>query len=93
MARVYQTSTMGEAHIRVAVVMARGEADLLVHRVSSWGAATGDAYWFITRDQQEASVWIFFTSIGMAEVKIFFVDNYGEAGWQTSSRYKGRFGL
>jgi hypothetical protein len=83
---------MGEAQLRVAEVMERGLADLLVHRVNSWGAANGDALWFITSNQQDATSWVFFTSIGMAEVKIFFVDNYGEAGWQKASPYQGRFG-
>lgn len=92
MARVYQAATMGEAHIRVALVSQRCTADLLVHRVSSFGLAVGDCLWFITRDQQEATVWVFFTSLGMAEVKVFFVDNYAEAGWQKPSRYEGRFG-
>lgn len=92
MARIYQAATMGEAQLRVALVMERGSADLLVHRVNTWGAASGDALWFVTANQQDATVWVFFTSIGMAQVKIFFVDNYGEAGWQKSSPYKGRFG-
>jgi hypothetical protein len=92
MARIYQAATMGEAQVRVALVSTRGMADLLVHRVSSWGLARGDALWYITRDKQDATAWVFFTSIGMAEVKICFVDNYGEAGWQTASRYQGRFG-
>jgi hypothetical protein len=91
MARIYQAASMGEAHIRVALVQERGSADLLVHRVSSWGLAYGDALWYITRDKQDASVWLYFTSIGMAEVKIFFVDNYGEAGWKKSHHYQGRF--
>ncbi|WP_338847048.1 DUF6150 family protein [Massilia sp. W12] len=91
MARVFQTSSMGEAHLRVALV-SRGEADLLVRRVSSWGLARGDAHWYITRDKQDAEVWLYFTSIGMAQVKVCFVDSYGEAGWQTESRYRGRFG-
>ncbi len=43
MARVYQTAHMGEAHLRVAIVAAQGQADLLVHRVGSWGMASGDA--------------------------------------------------
>ncbi|BEV02818.1 DUF6150 family protein [Chryseobacterium gambrini] len=90
MARIYQTTYMGEAHIRVAIV-SRGDADLLVHRVSSWGSAKGDARWFITRDKQDASCWIFVTSLGMADLKICFVDSQGEAGWQKESRYKGRF--
>jgi hypothetical protein len=91
MARIYQAATMGEAHVRVALVAERGLADLLVHRVNSFGLAVGDGLWFITRDKQEATAWVFFTSIGMAEVKICFVDSYAEAGWQTVSRYKGRF--
>jgi hypothetical protein len=92
MARIYQTSLMGEAHIRVALVHDRGEADLLVHRVSSWGLAHGDARWFITRDKQDATAWVFFTSRGFAQVNICFVDTLGEAGWQRPSRYRGRFG-
>jgi len=91
MARIYQAATMGEAHVRAAIIMERGMADLLVHRVSSFGLAAGDGLWFITRDQQDATAWVFFTSIGMAEVKICFVDNYAEAGWQKPSRYEGRF--
>ncbi|MCY1662319.1 DUF6150 family protein [Chryseobacterium sp. SL1] len=89
MARIYQTASMGEAHIRVAIV-SRGDADLLVHRVSSWGLANGDAYWFITRNKQEATCWIYAVSPGMADLKICFVDSLGEAGWQKESRYKGR---
>ncbi|RQO77740.1 hypothetical protein DBR40_07130 [Pedobacter sp. KBW01] len=92
MARIFQTPTMGEAHIRVAVVTERAQADLLVCRVSSWGQANGDARWFITREKQDATCWLFFTSIGMAQVKICFVDNQGEAGWQKLNPFKGRFG-
>jgi hypothetical protein len=92
MARVYQTSSMGEAQIRVALVNERGRADLLVHKVGSWGLARGDALWFITKDKQDATVWLFFTSPGMAEVRVCFVDSYGEAGWQKTHRYQGRFG-
>ena len=83
---------MGEAHIRVALVLARGEADLLVHRVGSWGLARGDDRWFITRDKQDATAWVFFTSPGFAQVNICFVDSYSEAGWQRASKYRGRFG-
>lgn len=92
MARIYQCATMGEAQIIVALVSERSQADLLVYRVSSWGLATGDAQWFITRDKQEATCWVYFASISMAKVKICFVDSFGEAGWQKNSLYKGRFG-
>jgi hypothetical protein len=92
MARIYQTQLMGEAHIRVALVSTRGDAHLLVHRVSSWGLASGDARWFITRDKQDATAWVYFTSPGFAQVNICFVDNYSEAGWQSASQYRGRFG-
>lgn len=95
MARIYQTTSMGEAQLRVALVDSQGEADLLVHRVGSWGLASGDAHWYITRDKQDATAWIYFTSVGMAQIKICFVDNYGAAGWQdrgqAALRYRGRF--
>lgn len=92
MARIYQTTSMGEAHVRVAIVDNRGEADLLVYRASSWGTAYGDACWHITRNKQDATVWVFFTSRGFAQLKICFVDNRGEAGWLRPSRFQGRFG-
>ena len=92
MARIYQTPVMGEAHLRVAIVESRGEADLLVYRDNSWGMAHGDARWYITRDKQDATVWVFFTSQGMAQVCIYFVNSQGEAGWQKESRFRGRFG-
>jgi hypothetical protein len=92
MARIYQTSSMGEADVRVAIVSDRGMADLLVHRVASFGLARGDAYWYITRSKQDATALVCFTSTGMAQVNICFVQGYGEAGWQKPSIYKGRFG-
>jgi hypothetical protein len=91
MARIYQAASMGEAQVRVAFVRDRGQADLLVHRVGSWGLARGDALWFITRDKQDATVWIYPCSLGMAEVAVCFVDNYSEAGWQGAHRLKGKF--
>lgn len=91
MARIYQTPVMGEAHVRVAIVDSRGEADLLVYRASSWGMAYGDARWYITRNKQDATAWVFFTTRGFAQIKICFVDNQSEAGWQRPSRFHGRF--
>ncbi|MCM2493866.1 DUF6150 family protein [Burkholderia glumae] len=91
MARIYQTNHMGEAHFRVNL-SDRGSADLLVRRVSSWGLAYGDAHWYITRDKQDAEVWLCFTSLGMAQFKVCFVDSYGEAGWQRSHPLQGRLG-
>ncbi len=91
MAFIYQAATMGEGHVRVAIVTTRADADLLVHRVSSSGLARGDGLWFITREKQNANTWVFFTTIGMAQVKIFFVDTYDEAGWVRPHPYKGKF--
>lgn len=90
MARIYQTSNMGEAGMRVAIVPDRGEADLLVHRVGSWGLAHGDAFWYITRNRDDATASIFMTSVGFAELKIHFVSTQGEAGWQRPHRLQGR---
>lgn len=92
MARVYQAASMGEANVRVALVDSRGEADLLACRVGSWGMAAGDALWFITRNRQDASVSVFFTSPGFAELKVCFVDSRSEAGWQRPHRLRGRLG-
>ena len=83
---------MGEAHIRAAIVEDRNKADLLVHRVSSWGLAKGDTLWYITRNKQEATVWVYFSGEGVASLNICFVDSYGEAGWQRKHHLKGKFG-
>ena len=76
---------MGEAHIRVAIVVTAEEADLLVYRAASWGLAIGDARWFITREKTEATCWIYFTSLGLAQIKICFVDNIMRAGWRNKN--------
>ena len=88
MATVYQTTAMGEAHVRVALVE-RGSADLLVHRVGSRGLAHGEALWFITREPQSANVLAHFTSPGMAQLKVCFVDRLGEAGWTRPHPLRG----
>ena len=87
-ARIYQTNNMGEADVRVAIVQ-RGNADLLVHRAASWGLATGDAQWFITRERQDATASVYFTAQGFAQLTICFVDQAGEAGWTRPHRLKG----
>jgi len=91
MALVYQVSTQGEAQIRAALVE-RGMADLLVHRVLTKGLARGDALWFVTNIRQEATVRVWFGSIGMSQVKICFVDDFGGAGWCRTHPLKGRLG-
>lgn len=90
MARIYQTSAIGDARIRVALVNNRDQADLLVHRVDSWGMARGDGRWYITTDKQEATCWVFFTSIGMAQIKVCFVDVLVDAGWVRDNPFKGK---
>lgn len=88
MARIYQTNNMGEADVRVALVP-RDNADLLVHRVASWGLAHGDAQWCITRERQDATASVYFTSQGFAQLCISFVDQASEAGWTRPHRLKG----
>jgi hypothetical protein len=90
MARIYQSLTAGDAQFKVALVHERSQADLLVYRVAARGLANGDSFWYITLEKQDATSWIYFTSMGMAEIKVFFVDTRGEAGWQTNHRLKSR---
>lgn len=80
MPRIYRSPTMGDAHLRVAEVTALGQADLLVHRVSSWGLATRPWLWYMA-SKQDANVYVYFCSLGMAQLAICYVDNYGQAGW------------
>lgn len=92
MARIFQASSMGEADVRACIVPQKEQADLLVHRVNSWGLATGDHFWYITKEKQDATCRIFFTSQGMAQVFVCFVDTYIEAGWQKPHKLRGRLG-
>jgi hypothetical protein len=91
MARIYQAPVMGEAQIRIAIVSNRAEADLLVCKVDSYGMAIGDALWYITRDKENATCRVYFTSVGMAQINIYMVTTRGEAGWQRAHPLKGRF--
>ncbi len=90
MPRIYQTPVMGEAHIRAAIVHSESEADILVYRASSWGMAHGEAYWFITRNKQDADVWMFFTDQGFAQLKVYFVETRGQAQWNKPHRLRGK---
>ena len=90
MTRIYQTPTMGDAHVRVALVRDLGQADLLVHRVSSWGLAQGPGLWYITRNRQDAEVWVHFCSLGMAQLRVCFVDTFGQAGWTAGTPHPAR---
>jgi hypothetical protein len=90
MARVYQTFDHGEARLRAAVVNDPGQADLCVHRVSSWGLARGDALWYITRDKQESTLWVYFDTFGAAQLRICFVGTYTQAGWRRDHPLKGK---
>jgi hypothetical protein len=91
MARIYQTYIQGDAQVRVALVNDPGAADLWVYRVSSWGLAQGDALWYITTERDQASVRVYFDSIGMAQLKICFVSTRGMAGWQKAHRLQNHF--
>lgn len=90
MTRIYQSPSMGDAHVRVALVRDIGQADLLVHRVGSWGLARGGALWYITRNKQDAEVYVYMCSLGMEQLRVCFVDTYGQAGWINIGHPLGR---
>lgn len=90
MARIYQAESMGMADLRIALVRERGRADLLACRVSSYGAATGDALWFITRNRHDATIAAYFCDESLAQLKVCFVQARGEAGWVRAHPWRGR---
>ena len=92
MVRVYQAATMGEADVRIALVRDEGRADLLAYRASGWGTAHGDAFWYITRNRQDANLVAYFCDEGFAELKVCFVATRGDAGWRRPHRLQGRLG-
>jgi Family of unknown function (DUF6150) len=81
MTRIYESPTPKDAQVRVALVTDKGQADLLVYRVQTWDSSHGGAFWFLTRSKQEAQVCVYFCSLGMAELKVCFVNSPSEAGW------------
>lgn len=81
MPRIFQSQTMGDAALNVALVTDPGRADLCVHRVKTWGEARSPGLWFLTYDRQDADVWVYFCNVGFADIKICFVDNFTQAGW------------
>lgn len=83
MTRVFQTLSMGDAHVCAALVRDPGQADLLVRRVGSRGLATHGALWYITRKRADAELRIHFCSLGMAQLRVCFVSGFGQAGWLT----------
>jgi len=91
MALIYQASNQADAQVRAALVESPGMADLCVHRVTVRGQARGDALWYITRDRNEATLRVWFGSIGMSQVKVCFVDSYGTAGWRRPHPLRGHF--
>ena len=78
---VYQTSVMGEADLRVALVE-RDQADLLVYKTPSAASATKSGRWYLTRRREEADCIIYVGPVGFAKVTICFVASPAEAGWQ-----------
>lgn len=80
MPRVYASPTMGDARILVALVSDLGQADLLVHRVGTWGLATRPWLWYMA-PKQDANLYVHFCSLGMAQLVVCYVDTYGQAGW------------
>ncbi|XHS77610.1 DUF6150 family protein [Burkholderiaceae bacterium UC74_6] len=88
---IYQEPSFGAATLRVALVRDRGQADLCVYRAHSPGLAHGETRWFITRDRQFAHLTIHLCSLGMADLRVCFVDSPGAAGWRVPQhRCKGR---
>jgi hypothetical protein len=90
-ATVYQVSNAADADVVVSMVDSAEKADLLVVRVSSPGLAWGDAAWYITQNPDEASVRVYFGAADAGQVKIFFVNQTGAAGWVRPHPFRGRF--
>ena len=90
MAYIYQVWNVGEAHLCASVVNDPAMADLWVYRASSLGMASGDACWHITTDREMARTWVYFGSMGEAQLRIYFVSDRGQAGWRKSHPWKGR---
>lgn len=90
MAKIQQTFSISDANIIATITEFKGKADLCVLLVTSPGLAYGDDRWYITTRDGEASNTVYFGKSGRADLKVCFVKNPGDSGWQTSHRLQGR---
>lgn len=90
MAKVQQTFAISEADIVADITQIKGKADLCVFLVNSPGMAWSDERWYITENFAEATSSVYFGKSGRAALKVCFVKNPADAGWQTNHRLKGK---
>lgn len=90
MAKIYQTFDITEAQYKIYITSNKGEADLWVYNVSNRGLSRGDSHWYVTKNKEECTSKLFFSSRGMASLIVFFVNSQGEAGWQKEHKLRGR---
>ncbi|MCC2604017.1 DUF6150 family protein [Planctobacterium marinum] len=90
MAKVLQTFNISEANIIATITQEKGKADLCVFIVSSPGMAWSDERWYLTDNEADASSTIYFGQSGRSALKVCFVKNPADAGWQTNHKLKGK---
>ena len=91
MAIIYQTFNFADAKYRVNVTQNRHEADLWATTVTYLGGNLGDLRWYFTNNRDEATSRIYLCSPVDADIIIFFVNNFTEAGWRTKKQPRFRF--
>ncbi len=91
MAIIYQTFNFADAKYRVHVTKNPFEADLWANTVNYLGGNSGDLIWYFTLNRDEATCRINLCSYGEAELIVFFVPSFTEAGWRTNKNRRYRF--
>ena len=93
MAIIYQVFDEGQATIKVHVTRVASLARLWVYMVPDRSMAHQAGCWFATSNIAEARYRIYFGDWGVADLIVYFVDEWGKAGWQGAGVMKGYRGL
>lgn len=92
MAIIYQAFDVGESTLKVHVTRVADLAPLWVCMVPNRALAHRPGCWYATTNFSEARYRIFFGDWGPADLTVFFVDEWGRAGWQREVGLKGFHG-
>lgn len=92
MAIIYQVFDEGQATLKVHVTRVASLAPLWVYMVSDRAMAQRAGCWFVTSNIAEARFRIYFGDWGVADLTVYFVEQWGSAGWRGESVMKGHQG-
>lgn len=81
MAIIHQVFDIGQATLKVHITELADQAPLWVCMVPDRALACRPGCWYATSNFSEAEHRIYFGAWGIADLTVYFVDQWGRAGW------------